>query len=318
VFRWIVLVGLMACTGTSVKDPVDTDVVDSDSDSIDTELVDTEVPDTDVVDTDETDDTQVIDTDDGTYIAVPGAVCDLADRIGRISLTGYGGALNLSGRVHDRANPWMGAPALSTSTCDFHQFVPGACGVCPTGEVCGVSGGCVPEQRSLKDLTVTVTSDGRSEVFTANAVTGDLSGSVTVGGPGDLLALEIEGAQFAITLVPMLAPDGELTGVSVLAEGDYDSPGALTASWTPTSDDSFVGSLIPINHHASGPTFTSCLAPGSSGQFAADADMVNPLAIITGLEFQGLEHVSVAAATTPAGCVEVWMGTQVFQSVSFP
>ena len=35
-----------------------------------------------------------------------------------------------------------------------------------------------------------------------------------------------------------------------------------------------------------------------------DGDMLTPLAVVTGLEFQGLEHQRVAAAETPLGCVE--------------
>jgi hypothetical protein len=40
--------------------------------------------------------------------------------------------------------------------------------------------------------------------------------------------------------------------------------------------------------------------------------MINPLAVVTGLEFQGLHHEFVAAATTPSGCVEFRFGTQIF------
>lgn len=43
-----------------------------------------------------------------------------------------------------------------------------------------------------------------------------------------------------------------------------------------------------------------------------DAEMVDPLAVETGLEFQGLEHAFVAAATTPQGCVEFRFGEQLF------
>jgi hypothetical protein len=36
--------------------------------------------------------------------------------------------------------------------------------------------------------------------------------------------------------------------------------------------------------------------------------MVNPLAVVTGLEFQGVDHVHLAAAVTPMGCVEFRFG----------
>ena len=79
----------------------------------------------------------------------------------------------------------------------------------------------------------------------------------------------------------------------------------------PAKDGAFVRTTIPINHHAGGPTFTECAAPDGSGAFHADAAMINPLAVKTGLEFQGVEHVFVAAAVTPQGCVEFRFGTKI-------
>ena len=42
--------------------------------------------------------------------------------------------------------------------------------------------------------------------------------------------------------------------------------------------------------------------------------MIDPLSVVTGLEFQGLEHVFVAAATTPAGCIEFRFGARIYAS----
>ncbi len=62
---------------------------------------------------------------------------------------------------------------------------------------------------------------------------------------------------------------------------------------------------IPINHHAGGPTFTECWVEASVHTLQVPGAMLVPLAVETGLEFQGVEHVQVAAAETPAGCVEL-------------
>lgn len=65
---------------------------------------------------------------------------------------------------------------------------------------------------------------------------------------------------------------------------------------------------IPINHHAYTSTFTECTASASKGAFFADAEMVDPLAVSTGLEFSYVSHVSVAAAETASGCIEIRVG----------
>ena len=93
-------------------------------------------------------------------------------------------------------------------------------------------------------------------------------------------------------------------------EGDSMAPGALDLSWTPQADGALVTTLISINHHAAGPTLTACAAATAAGNLRADAEMIDPLAVVTGLEFQGANHVNVAAAWTEEGCVELRYGTQ--------
>ena len=88
-------------------------------------------------------------------------------------------------------------------------------------------------------------------------------------------------------------------------EGGYDAPTSLDVAWSTSAVGTDVFTHIPINHHAGGPTFTECTVPASSGGFTVGEAMLAPLAVSTGLEFQGLEHVRFAAAETPAGCVEV-------------
>jgi len=116
-----------------------------------------------------------------------------------------------------------------------------------------------------------------------------------------------------VELEAMPVASGELADVAIDTESDeYDMPGALDATWQPADDGAFVRSRIPINHHAGGPTFTECRAPTSAGAFHADANMVNPLAVQTGLEFQGIDHVFIAAARTPQGCIEFRFGTPIY------
>lgn len=296
---------LTACTDKSDVDPTDTEVDDTepaDSEPVDSEPVDSEPSDSEPSSTD--------------YVAVLGATCPLPERLGRIELFTYGGPLYLSGRLYDAPNPWFVAPVETTATCAHHHFNTSSCGTCPANQVCGASG-CVPEPRTLKQLTVTITSDGQSESFSADTTTGDLGDQVTVGDITSTIDLLVQGDGFTITMPASPVGDGKVD-LSVSGTGNQDLPGAITATWTPLTDGSTVASLIPINHHAGGPTFTSCLAPGSAGSFFAEATMVDPLAVSTGLEFQGIDHVYTAAAHTPDGCVEFWLGSRVFAEVSFP
>lgn len=70
----------------------------------------------------------------------------------------------------------------------------------------------------------------------------------------------------------------------------------LDATWTPGDDAGPLTTTVSIHHHAGGPTFTPCVAPASAGAFHADAALVDPLARVTGLEFQRLDQVNGAAA----------------------
>jgi hypothetical protein len=98
--------------------------------------------------------------------------------------------------------------------------------------------------------------------------------------------------------------DAESSGTGTSLDGTYELPESIDLSWS-GPDDGFAYTLIPINHHAGGPTFTECRLPASAHALHVDGEMLQPLAVGTGLEFQGLEHVRTAAAHTPLGCVEL-------------
>jgi hypothetical protein len=91
----------------------------------------------------------------------------------------------------------------------------------------------------------------------------------------------------------------------MVVSGESNEPTALDLTWTPPADAGRVFTHIPINHHAAGPTYTEREVDASAGALHVDGAMLAPLAVVTGLEFQGVEHRRYAAANTPAGCVEV-------------
>jgi hypothetical protein len=97
---------------------------------------------------------------------------------------------------------------------------------------------------------------------------------------------------------------GPLAGYSLNIAGTNEAPETVTVAWAPDGSDAHVFTHIPINHHAAGPTFTECTVPASAGGFVVEAPMLVPLAVVTGLEFQSVQHVRFAAANTAVGCVE--------------
>lgn len=244
--------------------------------------------------------------------AVLDASCPEDRRIGRLTLMGWSGdsPLSLDGAVLDGVHPWSQPPALEGGGCAFHTFDAAACGPCPGGTICAADGACVEPPRSLKDVVVEVLRDGETERFNADPTTGALFG--TLAGVSDRVALRVLWAGVEVIGPEMDVPDGLLADPRVSFAGEADLPGAMTARWTPRGDGSSVGTLININHHAAGPTFTTCRVAEASGGFDATAPMIDPLAVSTGLEFQGLDHMRVAAAELDAGCVELRVMTRVF------
>jgi hypothetical protein len=133
-----------------------------------------------------------------------------------------------------------------------------------------------------------------------------------IGDASSSFAMTLSWGDTQIILDAMPVASGELADLAVDTESStYDMPGALDATWQPPDDGAFVRTRIPINHHAGGHTFTDCHAPTSAGTFHADAEMIDPLSVQTGLEFQGIDHIFVAAAHTPQGCVEFRFGASI-------
>lgn len=246
-----------------------------------------------------------------TQVHTPdGAFCSPETLIGQIAVQRYPGSdASFFAQIYDAPSPWIGAPAEESAECGHYSYESNSCGGCQADEQCSVSGECVPTPRTLKDLSLQVTADGQSSTHSADAqglIWGQLGKesrfSFTLSG-----ALSIESEEMAL-------PEGITPKVT--SKGDYDTPGDLAVSWT-GSTEGWVRTEIPINHHANSPTFTSCHAGAEQGGFAVPGEMVNPLAVSTGLEFQGLHHGSFAAVETEAGCVQISVVNQVYSDVQF-
>lgn len=241
-----------------------------------------------------------------------GAVCAIEARVGEVGLWASGTDAYLSAVLYDRPNPWYGPPTLANDSCAYHHTDTAACGACDDGQVCGWSGECEAEARVVVDTTLEITADGVAQTFTADSTTGQLWG---VAGP--------LGATYTMTLtfadqtveVPDLQVAEPVTQVEIIGHGDSMAPTSLDASWA--ADLGRVRTTIPINHHAGGPTFTRCDVEASTRAFHATEDMLLPLAVSTGLEFQGIDHAHTAAVTTELGCVEVRLGSQQYVGVTW-
>ncbi len=117
--------------------------------------------------------------------------------------------------------------------------------------------------------------------------------------------------------LPATVPAGLLSNAVVTIDSDFFSPGPLDATWDVPSEPGWVLSRIPINHHVGGPTFTDCEVPAGDGAFSATEAMIDPLAVITGLEFQGIQHVQAIAIDLDEGCVDVRYGVNQYVSPTY-
>lgn len=246
----------------------------------------------------------------GPYQAMLGQLCPVESTLGVVELSGFPTPY-VQVALFDAKDPWIGEAELSTATCGFHHYTAGGCPTCEAGETCSLTHACVPERRTVKDATLLVSAGADQREYKANPTLGGIYSMLDIGNAASSFAMTLSWGDVEVQLPAMPVASGQLANAAVKTEGDYDAPGALDATWTPSQSGAFVRSRIPINHHAGGPTFTECAAPESAGAFHADAEMIDPLAVKTGLEFQGLEHVFVAAATTPAGCIEFRFGASI-------
>lgn len=238
-----------------------------------------------------------------------GEVCPIGERIGEITVRDSGGPLaDLVGTIYDAPDPWIGPPELANDTCAFHAFSPDTCGTCPAPQVCAFDGVCVDPRLAYTDARLRVDDGSMSVDLVADPITGQMYGAVTAGAD---LTITIEFADLVIEL-PALSLAAPLPDLTRTLGGDDFNPESLDVTWTPRDDDSRVSTVININHHAAGPTFTNCDVAASTGAFHADGEMLMPLAVITGLEYQGTMVSTTAAVDTPHGCIDVRLGHVVF------
>lgn len=253
-------------------------------------------------------------TGDAPITIEPGAVCALGERIGLVEIWSGGGVGSVSGTIYDKADPWIGPAELENASCAFHRFSTTSCGTCEGDEVCSFDGECVAPRLAHTDAVLDVTAAGETVSITADPITGMLYGDVD--GDADLV-LRLRYGDVDVEL-PAVAYAPAPEGLVVVGEGDAMAPESVDASWTPRDDGSRVRTVIPINHHAAGPTFTACDVPTNAGNLHADAGMLVPLATITGLEFQGLDVSHTAAVHLDAGCIEFRIGHQLPGDVTWP
>ena len=248
----------------------------------------------------------------GHFDAVPDTFCAPEDTIGRFWISGFPGGPTISGELWETTAPFIGPPSLSTETCGFHGFQDTCPGNCDPGTVCNWAGTCVPERRTVKDASLRITVGEEEQIVEADPKLGGFYAPLVIGDASSEFAMHLTWGELEVDLAPFAYQSAPLADASVQIEGDSSAPGALDATWTSSAAGGYVMSRIPINHHAGGGTFTNCAAPLGAEAFHADAEMIDPLAVITGLEFQGLEYVNIAAAETSAGCIDFRLGEQIY------
>jgi len=247
----------------------------------------------------------------GPYEAVGGRFCPVESTIGVVELMGFPSPY-VQVSLFDQPDPWIGEAELSTATCEFHRYKPGSCGGCEAGETCSSASVCQPERRTIKNASLSVETVGSVRHYDADPQLGGIYSTLDIGDASSSYAMTLSWDETVVVVAATPVAGDDLANLAIrTASGNSDKPGALDATWDVSTSEAFVRSRIPINHHAGGPTFTECRAPVSAGAFHADAEMIDPLAVQTGLEFQGVEHEFVAAAVTPQGCVEFRFGSKI-------
>jgi hypothetical protein len=237
--------------------------------------------------------------------AVIGARCDLRERIGLITVTAWseGAMPSVYGQIFDKPEPAYGAPALSDESCDFHRAPTGGgeCGSCNfEKETCSAEQTCELVPEIDKDAMITLIKGASTQEVPydensfAHYVDAELAPP---------FALEVAFQGYTITMEETAIPSGLMSAMATY-EGDPSAPDAMDISWSGATEGD-VFTHVPMNHHVGGPTFTECAVEAASGGLHIDGDMLKPLSVVTGLEFQGIEHVIFGAAETAAGCIEI-------------
>ncbi len=243
--------------------------------------------------------------DAGALVAVVGARCRVFERLAVITVGDEGGpSRSLSASFQDKPDPWVGQPELSDSSCRFHQAWSGTCDgkpECASGLACSHTGTCVAFPAPVPGLAVTVHGASTSQRLEAKP-DGSLWGDVTVKDPA--LRLTVTAGSLRVEVPPMAVP-AALVDAKADLKGSYEDPQAMDLTWTAPADAAHVHSLTNINHHVGGPTFTECVVEATKGALHIDGAMLEPLAVVTGLEFQAIQHVRFAAVDVPGGCVEI-------------
>lgn len=233
-------------------------------------------------------------------VAVPGARCEPAERVG-IVWVGEGRVVRAD--LYDRTDPWITDPVESDSACQLHSFVVQQCGDgCGDDEICDIDGECTSIPRRDPDARLVLRAGGDQQVFDADPATGELGGDITLA--GDLFTVEVEAFGQLVSLDTETGVPELLSGFSASLIGSYDAPEGIEAAWDAAPEGSHLFTRIPVNHHAAGPTFTECAIDASAGSLDIGQAMLEPLAVATGLEFQGFDHIRFAAGDTARGCVE--------------
>lgn len=241
---------------------------------------------------------------------VPDVLCSPEERAGLIGLSRTGDdRVILGARIFDGPTPAMGLPAIEGPDCVFHLYEPGACD-CDDDRVCAGDGSCRAEPRARFDLLVEVEGYG---AFAADETTGLAYGDL--GSAEELYTLTVEVAGQRVELPPLQV--GPRVEVEIEIDDNEMAPGELIASWTPPETEGRMRTVIPINHHAAPGTFTVCDVASSAGGFTASAEQIDPLAVVTGLEFQGMASLQGGHIPSSDGCIEVAASTGLRNEVTF-
>jgi hypothetical protein len=192
------------------------------------------------------------------------------------------------------------AVSLSRGVCSYRESPRGSCEEdCAAKQlVCGDNGTCVSGQTQAREgARLTLSNGSGSQVLDAS--TGETQ-VITLEGA---LGVQLEFDRYVVTLGATPIP-GPLTGLDT----SFNNPGGVSdrvdIRWAEPVDG-HVYAMAILERGSPFDPFTDCMADGSALSFTIEREVIEPFLTVGAFLKNTVDHLYVAAARTPLGCIEI-------------
>jgi hypothetical protein len=237
-----------------------------------------------------------------TFAAVRGQLCDNRELIGVVLVIKdappYTDFIARAVVMQQRL-PIVPELSIARGACGFYAVpIPPMCGdgCQEPGLACVGDGVCEPWPPKFSTDARLTLSNG--------------SASQTMNGLGETQLVELEGAlsvqlefgRYVVTLDATAIPE-PIEGLEVVRNGPSNVPESIDIRWpAPVDGHVYAYALLPSPYPLV--RYAECVVDGAALEMPIEQDVLAPF-VGRGFEFQGVDHVYLAAATTPAGCLDI-------------